>query len=139
MLQCLFTVILPHRHHQRAVQDHRPSPRNAQFQLTVASRDFVQSYPCNGGKLYDEDDLNIEDGGDGSVRQSVSNKTLGPSGAGTWEAWAQSKTTSELFNSGTMTSTHSWKGRLWARMGISRTEYSVGNCPAKCSRTLPLP
>lgn len=56
----------------------RRSIRNAQFQVNLASWDFAQSYPFNGDKPYDEDDLNIEDDGEGSARQGVSNKTLGP-------------------------------------------------------------
>jgi len=50
---------------------------NAQYQLTVASWDFAQSYPYKGDKPYDQDDLNIEKDGEGAVRQGISNRTLG--------------------------------------------------------------
>ena len=52
--------------------------RNAQFQVTLASWDFAQSYPFKGDKPYDEDDLNIGEKGSDGTREGVSNKTLGP-------------------------------------------------------------
>jgi chitinase len=51
---------------------------NAKFQVTLSEWDYSQSYPYQGDKPYDGDDLGSKNGKDAEPNHDVANKDLGP-------------------------------------------------------------